>query len=344
MAGSQFHAIEHGDFAQKDLLFAELLLDAARYQYEKDYDPLALPLIREADRICLNSMYQEARSVRALHPLVLCLRSVYENFAGIAGRINAKRTIERALEINERYLNAGYPNESFDRARVKLAVLLGHLTDAYLQSEELANAEEVLERSIKIFQRTGGETQHSFRLGRLYIQKSFLLATTGLQSDIAQALALSAQGLTLIQTCTTTHPQSVTPFKFLRAVLLFNAGNIVAALRLHEEVLARRKCEVGDGHHETLTSFYCVAVCWMQMRTRDGLERAEYVNLSLHPEVYYPFFTNTIIFQIDPPNPHHRPRPQPATPTLARRRPRSCSVSPEFEPAATSRARWSGQD
>ena len=265
LVGAEIHKTNCDDFTADDLEFAELLTDAARYQYEIGYGVLGMPLLKKASVICANafSIHDKRVMSLALHTPVLCLASAYEAFAGLEARDRAERSITKSMRAHDMFKEVRDQYGLESQTRLTEAMLLSRIGETFMQKERLDLASTHHARSLAIYQKEGGEEQHGFRCGRIHLHNAFIKASEGTESARA-ALEMSIWAFQLIEPRTTTCLHSRVWFEFLRALLLFNCGDVNGSLDLHRRVLEDRKQYLGFDDHETLSSQYCVAVCEMQ--------------------------------------------------------------------------------
>ena len=260
----------------QDLELAEVISDGVHFMHERGSQTETMPLLLAASRICESILPHDTMRVKFLFPSILVLRSKYESFAGIAGRAEAFRLLATATDMHTDYWVELPTDVGSYEAKVKLASLHYDLACIYMQREQLAKADEVLNHVLEVYDKLGGENAHPVRYALVRCHQALILGSKGQTSE---ALELASTGYVSVKAMLEQNPHLEVEIMFLLAMLAFNLGRNKQAFELHLAILKARHKLFGPKHHATLSSQYMVAVCEHNSDS-EGRREAEYDRLT----------------------------------------------------------------
>ena len=239
-----------------ELLFAELLSDLSIFLLEESRHEKAMCLLRTAKNICDELLPEKPFETMAVYPIILAQLAAAESYDGIPGRFRGLGYLLRASILQKKYVNT-LPADTIKKIdHVKTSWINIELLSGWLQNEKLAPAGPLLERIRNASELVGGAENQDICFS--YTLGSLLKAGEGL---VQAAHDMSEKGCTLMRKSREPFSHLAIRSSFLKAVTLFNAGNLEQAQILHMEVYDIRWRVLGDDHDETLSSLYCIAVC-----------------------------------------------------------------------------------
>ena len=244
--------------------------------HERGSQTEIMPLLLAASRICESILPHDPMRIKCLYPSILVLRSKYESFAGIAGRAEAFRLLATSTDMHTDYWVELPTDASSYEAKVKLASLHYDLACIYMQREQLAKADEVLNHVLEVYDKLGGENAHPVRYALVRCHQALILGSKGQASE---ALELASTGYVSVKAMLEQNPHLEVEIMFLLAMLAFNLGRNKQAFELHLAILKARHKLFGPKHHATLSSQYMVAVC-EHNSDLEGRREAEYDRLT----------------------------------------------------------------
>lgn len=140
----------------------------------------------------------------------------------------------------------------------QLATAYNNLACARMHDFEFEQAEGLLDKDIELRSEWGDETCFPSGFGEHKKNKALVLAARG---DLPGALQLLDESLRLLSNVKDLGPKGrhILLTRFLRACVMFEAGQLPDALAEHVEVLSLRREALGAHHEHTVSSMYWVA-------------------------------------------------------------------------------------
>ena len=126
-----------------------------------------------------------------------------------------------------------------------------------LQTEDITGAADSFTEACCSYAKAGDEKTLGVRFGSAYVFQSFICAVNSRKKNAAW---LSDRGYRMVREILGEDSHQSTLLNFLRALILFNTGELEASHSISKDVLAVRRRRLGETNHETLSSKYCVAV------------------------------------------------------------------------------------
>lgn len=240
-----------------DLEFVAILADASRFHFELGVHEEAVPLLRTAESICDDILPEKPMETKALYPTILSLLSIYERFAGVQGRNTSLSYIKRCVGLQAEYMRALPLSSVTEQDHINVGRFFLDQGCGLLQTDDIEDAGLSFVKAYISYSKAGDEKALDVRIGSVYVFQSFIHATV---SQKGEALKFSDRGYHMVlEMCGDDSHQS-TLLNFLRALIVFNTGELEASHSVFQDVLAVRRRRLGESNHETLSSKYCLAV------------------------------------------------------------------------------------
>ena len=240
-----------------DLEFVDILADASRFYFELGVQEEAIPLLRTAESICDDILPEKPMETKALYPTILSLLSIYEQFAGVQGRNTAWSYIKRCVGLQAEYMR-DLPLSSVTKLdHINVGRFFLDQGCNLLQTDDLIDAGSSFEKAVISYSKAGDEKALDVCLGSAYVFQSFILAAV---SHKKEAVGLANHGYQMVRQILGDDSHQSTLLNFLRALILFNTGELGASNSIFQDVLAIRRRRLGESNHETLSTKYCLAV------------------------------------------------------------------------------------
>ena len=240
-----------------DLEFVDILVDASRFHYESGVHEEAVPLLHTAESICDDMLSVKPMDTKALYPAILSLLSLYERFAGVQGRNTALSYIQRSVELQVEYMRDLSPSSVTDLDHINLGRFFLDQGCNLLQTEDITEADSSFTQALDSYTKAGDEKVLGVRFGSAYVFQSFICAVNSRKKE---AVELSDRGYRIVRKILGDDSHQSTFLNFLRALILFNTGELEVSCSIFKDLLAVRRRRLGDTNHETLSSQYCLAV------------------------------------------------------------------------------------
>ena len=240
-----------------DLEFVDILADASRFYFELGVQEEAIPLLRTAESICDDILPKKPMETKALYPTILSLLSIYEQFAGVQGRNTAWSYIKRCVALQAEYMR-DLPLSSVTKLdHINVGRFFLDQGCDLLQTDDLIDAGSSFEKAVASYLKAGDEKALEVRLGSAFVFQSFII-TAALGKK--EAVQLANHGYQMVRQMLGDDSHQSTLLNFLRALILFNTGELKASNSTFQDVLAVRRRRLGESNHETLSTKYCLAV------------------------------------------------------------------------------------
>ena len=238
-----------------DLKFVGILADASRFHYGSGIHEEAIPLLRTAQDICDDILLQgNTKDTLALYPAILSLLSLYERFAGVRARNRALGYIHKGVQLQTEYMRHILPT---DLDHINVGRFFLDQGCALLHTEDVTEADASFAQALKSYAKGGDEKTLGVRLGSTYVFQSFICTVNSRKTE---AVDLSDRGYQMVREILGDDSNQSTLLNFLRALILFNTGELVASHSIFKDVLAARQRRLGESNHDTLSTKYCLAV------------------------------------------------------------------------------------
>lgn len=208
---------------------------------------------------------------KALYPTILSLLSIYEQFAGIQGRNTALSYIKRCVGLQAEYMRDLSLSSITKLDHVNVGRFFLDQGYNLLQTDDLVDAGSSFEKAIISYSKTGVKKALEVRLGSAYVFQSFIAAAVAIWYK-NEAVGLANRGYQMVRQILGDDSHQSTLLNFLRALILFHTGELEASNSTFQDVLAVRRRRLGESHHETLSTKYCLAVTSQRL---GDLEKAE---------------------------------------------------------------------
>ena len=240
-----------------DLEFAGILADASRFHYELGVHEDAVPLLHTAENICDDILPVKPTDTKAVYPAILSLLSLYERFAGVQGRNTALVYIQKSVELQAEYMHDLSVSLATDLDHINVGRFFLDQGCNFLHTEDITEADSSFAQALDSYAKAGDENALGVRFGSAYAFQSFICAVNSRKKE---AVELSDRGYRIVREILGDDSHQSTLLNFLRALILFNTGELEASRSIFQDVLAIRRRRLGETNHETLSSQYCLAV------------------------------------------------------------------------------------
>ena len=253
-----------------DLEFVGILADASRFHYESGIHEEAVPLLRTAKDICDDILVQGNRmDTLALYPAILSLLSLYERFAGVRARNRALKYIQRGVQLQTEYIRHFSPSAITNLDHINVGRFFLDQGCALLHIEDITGADASFTQALDSYAKGGDEKMLGVRFGSTYVFQSFICAVNSRKKE---AVELSDRGYQIVREILGDDSNQSTLLNSLRALILFNTGELEASHSIFKDVLAVRRRRLGESNHDMLSTKYCLAVTSQRL---GDLETAE---------------------------------------------------------------------
>ena len=240
-----------------DLEFAGILADASRFHYELGVHEDAVPLLHTAENICDDIVTVKPMATKAIYPAILSLLSLYERFAGVQGRNSALVYIQKSVELQAQYMRDLSVSSATDLDHINVGRFFLDQGCNFLQTEDFTEADSSFTQAFDSYGKAGDEKALGVRFGSAYVFQSFICAVNSRKKE---AVELSDRGYRIVRELLGDDSHQSTLLNFLRALILFNTGELEASSSIFKDVFAVRRRRLGETNHETLSSKYCLAI------------------------------------------------------------------------------------
>ncbi|KFY07934.1 hypothetical protein V492_06687 [Pseudogymnoascus sp. VKM F-4246] len=272
--------------------FAELLSDVAYYMRERNLLSDAMSMLATAEKICNHVLDPE--DTNPTRTQIIYLQATLELDNGIGLRLQGVAHMERVLQLRRRHLESNSSEEEKMVDSMQLSTALNNLALAYMHCDDFERAEPMLQESLKMKKLWSTEESHPDYFAEAYKNLALLNLAMGRPEE---SLKLSLRGIEIGEKWSGVRTRFLQLHKFVRGCILFNIGNIDAALREHCKVLEIRSEVLGESHDQTLDSYYVVGTIYHKL---NDLEKArKHLDWCLKfRESYYESRTARVLYRI----------------------------------------------
>ena len=240
-----------------DLECVAVLADASRFYFELGVHEEAIPLLRTAESICDDTLPEKPMETEALYPTILSLLSKYERFAGIQRRNTALSYIQKCVGLQAEYMHDIPLSVVTELDHINVGRFFLDQGCNLLQTDDLIYAGSSFVKAVISYSKAGDEKALAVRLGSAYVFQSFIHAAV---SHKMEDLEFSDCGYQMVREMLGDDSHQSILLHFLRALILFNTGELEASNSIFQDVLAVRRRRLRESNHKTLSTKYCLAV------------------------------------------------------------------------------------
>jgi tetratricopeptide (TPR) repeat protein len=229
---------------------ARLFSDGGIGFWERRITSEGLDLLKSAESI-LDQLDSHEDLLRANIHVIM---SLLLQDSGLTYLAECKARIGTALNIRKEYHNKTAPEQYTKNDEILLYNAWSDYACVLLQYNNFQEAEPIFALCFEKYKKWGPENEIPYEYAKYYHHMAFCFMY---QRKFTEAIDLAEQGLHWV-TIATGHSAAYNRWKFDLACIVLQSGDLVKALKLHEEILHSRKEQHGSSAFLTLQSWYAV--------------------------------------------------------------------------------------
>lgn len=253
------------DALGSNLEFARILCDCGQYLWEQSLNKSAEQVLQLAGELWDGD--KGPSKPLTLRASILFRQCSVDIDAGYTGILKAIPKFQIATDLQRDALKQMNMEgvEIGAEYEMPLANGLNNLGCCYLHLSRYGEAEPLFEQSLNIKRKEIWlhTDSMSYEFAESYKNMAIVRAA---QNKIDEALNMSRESVSLITQYTGPKSSRTYFFRFMYACILFDSGDIEAALALHLEILDARKEILGEAHNYTASSYYMTGFTYYHLQ------------------------------------------------------------------------------
>lgn len=241
---------------QPNLKFAELLSDIGNYMWERNHLTYAFSVLDTAEEIC-NEVHG-ADEPEPIRTQILYLKASFELDHGCTMRAKGLERKKHILRLRQLKADST-TSEDAETDQLQLSTALNNLGCAYIQCEDYESAAPYLENALKIKQSWGTEQSAKTASGIAEQYKNLALVAIS-RGRREEALQFANNSVRVFSNWKGSESEGALFHRFMRASVMFNAGDVAAAYEESHEVLEIKKRVLDQSGRDVFDSHYALGL------------------------------------------------------------------------------------